>query len=100
MAAKDTIAELKRVPLFSGLDRKELEMLGHLLKERRYQAGATMVEAGSAGHGLYVIIEGRALVRKDGRTVARLGPGDFFGEVAVQGCDNRTAESHAGWDQF
>jgi len=98
MASKDTIAELKKVPLFSSLDRKELEMLGHLLKERRYQAGATMVEAGSAGHGLYVIIEGRALVRKEGRTVAQLGPGDFFGEIAVLDDGPRTADITAEED--
>lgn len=92
MALKDSVLHLEKVPLFAGLDRKELEMLAHLLKERRYQAGATIFEAGSAGHGLYIITEGRAAVRKDGRTIARLGPGDFFGEIAVLDDGPRTAD--------
>jgi CRP-like cAMP-binding protein len=98
VALRDTVAELEKVPLFTGLDRKELEMLAHLLKERRYRAGTAIVEAGATGHGLYVITEGRAVVRKDGRTVARLGPGDFFGEIAVLDDGPRTADITAEED--
>jgi len=44
MAVKtDPTESLRRVPLFAGLDRKELEMLGKLIKEQRYAAGATIV---------------------------------------------------------
>lgn len=98
MATGDSVAQLKTVPLFAGLDRKELEMLAHLLKEHHYRAGTPIVEAGSAGHGLYVVKEGRAVVRKNGRTVARLGPGEFFGEIAVLDDGPRTADVIAETD--
>lgn len=96
--AEDRVAQLKKVPLFAGLDRKELEMLAHLLKEHEYPAGTTIVEAGTAGHGLYVITQGRVVVRKEGRTVNRLGPGEFFGEIAVLDDGPRTADIVAETD--
>ncbi|HYM49594.1 MAG TPA: cyclic nucleotide-binding domain-containing protein [Candidatus Limnocylindrales bacterium] len=98
MAGTDSRTQLKKVPLFAELDRKELEMLAHLLKEHRYKAGTPIVKDGAAGHGLYVIKEGAAIVRKNGRTVARLGPGEFFGEIAVLDDGPRTADVVADTD--
>lgn len=98
MAKADSVAQLRKVPLFNGLDRHELAMLAHLVKEHEYPAGTLIVEAGSTGHGLYVITEGRAVVRKDGRTVAQLGPGEFFGEIAVLDDGPRTADVRAETD--
>jgi CRP/FNR family transcriptional regulator, cyclic AMP receptor protein len=92
MATTDRTAQLRKVPLFSGLDRKELDELAHLLKEQRYRAGATIVQDGASGVGLYVITAGKAVVKKNGRTVAKLGPGDFFGEIAVLDDGPRTAD--------
>ncbi len=66
MAVKtDPTESLRRVPLFAGLDRKELEMLGKLIKEQRYDAGATIVKSGAGGHGLYIIREGKVTVIRD-----------------------------------
>ena len=84
MAVKtDATESLRRVPLFAGLDRKELELLAKLAKEQRYESGATIVKSGAGGHGLYVIKEGSVSVIRDGQKVASMGPGQFFGEISV-----------------
>ncbi|MDQ6885230.1 MAG: cyclic nucleotide-binding domain-containing protein [Candidatus Dormibacteraeota bacterium] len=99
MAVKTDVTDvLRRVPLFSGLDRKELSMLAKLVKEQRYAAGTEIVKAGSTGHGLYLIREGEVSVKKDGRTIATMGPGQFFGEVAILDGGPRTADVVADKD--
>ncbi len=98
MARGGAIEQLRKVPLFSGLSKKELELLARLLKEQKHPAGSTIVEDGQGGLGLYIIKEGAASVRKKGRTLARLGPGDFFGEIAVLDGGPRTASVVADRD--
>src|SRR6267143_5902565 len=99
MAVKtDPTESLRRVPLFAGLDRKELEMLGKLIKEQRYAAGATIVSSGAGGHGLYIIKEGNVSVVRDGTKVATMGPGQFFGEISVLDGGPRTADVRAESD--
>ncbi len=98
MAKTDTIEELKRVPLFADLDRRDLEMLGRLLKEQRYEKGALIVKKGATGQGLFIIKEGSVSVKRDGRTVSQMRPGDFFGEIAVLDGGPRTADVQADTD--
>jgi CRP/FNR family cyclic AMP-dependent transcriptional regulator len=99
MAVKtDATESLRRVPLFAGLDRKELELLAKLAKEQSYEAGATIVKAGASGHGLYIIKQGNVSVVRDGQKVASFGPGQFFGEVAVLDGGPRTADVKADTD--
>jgi CRP/FNR family transcriptional regulator, cyclic AMP receptor protein len=99
MAVKtDPTESLRRVPLFAGLDRKELDMLGKLIKEQRYTAGTTIVKAGASGHGLYIIKEGTVSVVRDGKNVAAMGPGQFFGEISVLDGGPRTADVRAETD--
>jgi CRP/FNR family transcriptional regulator, cyclic AMP receptor protein len=99
MAVKtDPTESLRRVPLFAGLDRKELELLAKLAKEQRYEAGATIVKAGAGGHGLYIIKEGNVSVVRDGKKVASMGPGQFFGEISVLDGGLRTADVKADTD--
>jgi CRP-like cAMP-binding protein len=99
MAVKtDPTESLRRVPLFAGLDRKELDVLGKLIKEQRYPAGATIVKAGAGGHGLYIIKEGNVSVVRDGKNVATMGPGQFFGEISVLDGGPRTADVRADSD--
>jgi CRP/FNR family transcriptional regulator, cyclic AMP receptor protein len=99
MAVKtDPTESLRRVPLFAGLDRKELELLGKLAKEQRYEPGATIVRSGASGHGLYIIKEGKVAVVRDGQKVASMGPGQFFGEISVLDGGPRTAEVKAETD--
>jgi CRP-like cAMP-binding protein len=98
MAKHDATDQLRKVPLFSALDKKELEMLSKIAKEQRYPAGATIVKTGATGHGLYIIQEGKVSVRKGGKTINHLGPGDFFGEIAVLDGGPRTADVVADTD--
>ena len=99
MAVKtDPTESLRRVPLFAGLDRKELELLSKLIKEQRYGAGTTIVKAGASGHGLYIIKEGHIAVIRGGERVASLGPGQFFGEISVLDGGPRTADVTAESD--
>jgi CRP/FNR family transcriptional regulator, cyclic AMP receptor protein len=96
MAVKtDPTESLRRVPLFAGLDRKELEMLAKLAREQRYEPGATIVKSGAGGHGLYIIKEGTVSVVRDGQKVASMGPGQFFGEISVLDGGPRTADVKA-----
>ena len=99
MAVKtDPTESLRRVPLFAGLDRKELELLAKLTKEQRYEPGATIVKTGGSGHGLYIIKEGKVSVVRDGQKVASMGPGQFFGEISVLDGGPRTADVKAESD--
>jgi CRP-like cAMP-binding protein len=74
---------LEQVPLFEGLPRGELERLAKSFKQRRFSPGDTIAVEGSGGVGFFVIAEGTASVDVHGESRGRLGPGDYFGEVAL-----------------
>jgi CRP-like cAMP-binding protein len=82
---------LQRVPIFSDLDRKELERIAASMKERTFSAGETVTAEGSSGVGFFVIESGNAKVTVGGEDRRRLGPGDYFGEVALLNESARTA---------
>lgn len=99
MAVKtDPTESLRKVPMFAGLDKRELDMLGKLIKEQSYPSGATIVKSGAGGHGLYIIKEGKVSIIQGGRTVASMGPGQFFGEISVLDGGPRTADVRADSD--
>lgn len=75
---------LSRVPLFGGLSQRQLKRLSRLFKEREFKAGRPVVKQGEmSGVRFFVISEGEASVSVDGTEVARLGPGEYFGELAL-----------------
>jgi CRP-like cAMP-binding protein len=74
---------LAGVLLFSGCDRKELSHIASLATEVDVPAGKVLAQEGQPGREFYVILEGKAGVAIGGRDVAILGPGDFFGEMAL-----------------
>jgi pyruvate,water dikinase len=74
---------LHKVPLFAGLDRKEVNALGGLLKERRFKAGETVIMEGSGGANFFLIESGEAVVTTGGVERATWGPGGYFGEMAL-----------------
>jgi CRP/FNR family transcriptional regulator, cyclic AMP receptor protein len=74
---------LKRVPIFSDLHGRELDVLAASFKERMFDEGDTIASEGSSGIGFFVIGEGEAGVTVRGTERATLGPGDYFGEVAL-----------------
>jgi CRP/FNR family cyclic AMP-dependent transcriptional regulator len=74
---------LKKVPLLAGLSDRELERLAGQLHERRFPAGSTVVSEGATGTGFFVITEGEGEVEVGGQVRSKLGPGDYFGEMAL-----------------
>jgi CRP/FNR family transcriptional regulator, cyclic AMP receptor protein len=82
---------LRRVPLFSDLEKRELEELCQSLKERVFRAGETVAQEGQGGVGFFVIEDGEARVSVRGADRGRLGPGDYFGEIALIAETDRTA---------
>jgi len=86
---------LKKVRLFAGIPGGQLQRIANGVKERRYDAGTAIVSAGETGHGFYLIAQGRAEVKRDGRTIRTLGPGDYFGEIALLYDRPRTATVEA-----
>jgi CRP-like cAMP-binding protein len=89
--AKGPADLLRRVPLFSDLERKELERIAASLKPRTFRAGETVTTEGQSGVGFFVIEDGEAKVTVGGDERRRLGPGDYFGEVALLNESARTA---------
>ncbi len=85
------IALLQNVPLFAGLNRRELETIGGLCSEVDMPAGRTLMRQGDAGNEFFVIVDGRVRVERDGQTLATLGAGDFLGEIALIDHEPRTA---------
>ena len=89
---------LKRVPIFHGLDRRELERIASSMKQRTFHAGDTVTAEGQGGVGFFVIESGEARVTIGGKDRRRLGPGDYFGEVALLNESARTATITAETD--
>jgi len=79
------------VPLFSDLSKKEAEELAKTFKERSFSAGDVIAEEGQRGIGFFVIQSGTAKVTRAGELRVMLGPGDYFGEIALIDDGPRTA---------
>jgi CRP/FNR family transcriptional regulator, cyclic AMP receptor protein len=74
---------IKAVPLFALCSKKELEAIAAEASELALPSGRVLTTQGERGREFIVIAEGSADVEKDGRAIARLGPGDFIGEIAL-----------------
>jgi CRP-like cAMP-binding protein len=77
------VVYLSRVPMFSKCSDQQLERLASNTAERAASDGEAIVREGDAGDEFFVIADGAADVTRGGRAVATLGPGDFFGELAL-----------------
>lgn len=96
---KDGKVELiKKVPLFSRLSKKGLEEVAHIADELDLPTGKQMAEEGDRGREFFVLLEGEADVKKGDRTINTMGPGDFFGEIALVTKMPRTASVTATTD--
>lgn len=84
-------AALAEFPLFAGVDDETLAAIAGVGREVEAAEGDSLVVEGDFGHALYGIVSGTADVRRDGETVATLGPGEIFGEIAVVAAGRRTA---------
>jgi CRP-like cAMP-binding protein len=88
---KDVTTRLKQVPLFSDCSKRELETIARVVKDVRHKAGTVIAREGEPGIGLFVIADGKAEVSIGGRKKTTLGPGEFFGEIALLDGGPRTA---------
>ena len=86
------------MPLFSGLESRDLERIANSFKERTYSAGDTIASEGQGGAGFFVIAEGTATVTVHDQDRGKLGPGGYFGEIALLDEGARTATVTAETD--
>lgn len=83
MTKKQKVALLRDVALFSGISPRQLSAIADLITEIDVEPGRHIVRQGQVGTGFYLIASGRANVVLDGKTLAILGPGEFFGELSL-----------------
>ncbi len=95
---RDPVASLQRVELFAGMDRRQSEQIARLLKERRFAKGETVIMEGSGGAAFFIIDSGEVKVSSKGVNLATLGPGEYFGEVALIDGGPRSATVTAATD--
>jgi CRP/FNR family transcriptional regulator, cyclic AMP receptor protein len=81
--ARAPVDVLRNVPLFAGVEDRDLERLAERFQERTFSAGAGVVTEGSTGTSFFVIADGSATVSVGGEERDDLGPGDYFGEIAL-----------------
>jgi CRP/FNR family cyclic AMP-dependent transcriptional regulator len=96
LSSPDLKAFLVATPFFGGLSDASLDLLISMLVERRFDAGATVVEEGEPGRSMYIVHSGALVVRKLGESgrlihMTGFGPGDFFGEMTLIEMQNRSA---------
>lgn len=89
---------LKQIDVFSECSNKELKSISKLMTQVRVKEGRVLTKEGEPGREFMVIEEGSATVRRGGKVLATLGPGDFFGEMAVIAGVPRTATITADTD--
>jgi CRP/FNR family cyclic AMP-dependent transcriptional regulator len=89
------IGALRKVPLLATLSRRDLTRILDLGKEQEFRAGATITKTGNLGRDFYLILDGKARVTVPGRRTTTLGPGDYFGEMAVLDGGPRSATIEA-----
>ena len=87
----EKLKTLARVPLFAGLKDRDLLAVGGLCDEVTVRAGKVVAKQGSSADAFYVIEDGTVRIEKDGTTMTDLGPGAFFGEMAMLARIPRTA---------
>jgi CRP/FNR family transcriptional regulator, cyclic AMP receptor protein len=82
---------LAQVPLFEGLSRRHLKQITGHADEISFRPNETIVEAGQPGGSFFVVVEGEAKVVRGPKVLARVGPGEFFGEISLLDGGPRTA---------
>ena len=100
--------QLADIPLLAELSEEDLVVLAERLHELEVPTGDFVIQQGDLSYKFYVILEGTAVVEREGEHLADLGPGDFFGEMGIVGHSRRNADVVAtspmrmvvlvGWD--
>jgi CRP/FNR family cyclic AMP-dependent transcriptional regulator len=95
---KAVVPMLQEVPLFSSLDKKALNNIAGSAGKKSYKSGATIAKEGENALSFYLILDGAVEVRRGGKTLAKLGKGQFFGEMALFDEQPRSADVVAAED--
>ena len=101
MTVANRVESLREIDLFSDCSRKELQHIARAAEQVDFTAGDNIVEEGGGGSGAayaFVIVSGTAVVRRNGRKVAEIGPGESIGEMALFDDGPRTASVVASTD--
>jgi CRP-like cAMP-binding protein len=97
-ATSSSADTLEKVPLLEALSKRDRQRLARSMKSRTFPAGSQVVVEDRRGVGFFIIVEGKAAVTIGDRVVDVLGPGDYFGEMALIQGDRRTATVTADSD--
>jgi CRP-like cAMP-binding protein len=89
---------LGEIPLFAGLSKRQRSRIASIAKTRQFRPYTTIVRAGDRGEAFYVVLDGTVIVKPPGKRAAKLGPGEFFGELALLDGAARTASVEAQTD--
>lgn len=89
------VERLARLALFADLSPAQVESIAHRFDEEIFAEGQRILRTGLKGAGLYLILEGEAVIRIDGIERARFGPGEVFGEISVLTGDPPNADVEA-----
>jgi CRP/FNR family transcriptional regulator, cyclic AMP receptor protein len=99
MASKRAYLDhLRNVPLFNSCSNKELQTIGKATDELTVPAGHVLIDQGQMGREAFVIVDGSATVKRNGKKVATLGPGSVVGELSLLDHGPRTATVTADVD--
>lgn len=88
LSTADTLATL---PVFAGCSKHELQKLSRRTVELDVEPGKVLAREGELGREFLIVLTGTAVATRDGQVLARFGPGDSFGEIAVLDRSQRTA---------
>ena len=78
-----SVEALRRVPLFSHLSDKQLKLIARQAKPVSFSSGSEICKQGATGVGMHIVLEGETKVEVDGKERRKMGPGAFFGEIAL-----------------
>jgi CRP-like cAMP-binding protein len=88
-------AQLAAIPMLSGFSREQLDKLAQVGAERTFHPGESILREGERGVGFYLVLSGRADLRRSGQKVGSVSPGQYFGGSALVGNEPRTTEVFA-----
>lgn len=95
LSTQEKRAWLEKVPLFRGCAADVVDGLADATGEFLFAQGQPIVQQGQVGNGLYIVVSGSARIVQGTDELARLGPGDFFGELSVIDQRPRAASAYA-----
>ena len=98
LTSQEKRASLESVPLFRDSSSEVLDRLAEAMTEFEFAADAPIVQQGQVGNGLYIVVSGGVSIVAGSDELARLGPGEFFGELSVIDQQPRAASVYAVGD--